>query len=291
MLKTEYERRRQTEAPSKVVDQTYQSSSSSTTNTRPNKKRKRDNETQSSNTTCRVCKYTNHTADNCKWLKNGGYCLTCQKGGHWTQACKSKESNNFKRKGGGHNTTNTAITTSGDTSKSMHVNSTMTTNSNPTPLDWYPWLADSATTSHIVGDKKLFFAYHEINRTITGVGGSHVNAIGIGSVLITSKIDGKSHSIRLHDVLHVPGTHDNLLSVGRFEERGGEFRAKQGRAYFYDAQNTLVLSGKRENALYYLDIKVSHDITSFTKQPESTWLQWHKRFGHIAVSGLQHLRR
>ena len=291
MLKTEYERRRQTEAPSKVVDQTYQSSSSSTTNTRPNKKRKRDNETQSSNTTCRVCKYTNHTADNCKWPKNGGYCLTCQKGGHWTQACKSKESNNFKRKGGGHNTTNTAITTSGDTSKSMHVNSTMTTNSNPTPLDWYPWLADSATTSHIVGDKKLFFAYHEINRTITGVGGSHVNAIGIGSVLITSKIDGKSHSIRLHDVLHVPGTHDNLLSVGRFEERGGEFRAKQGRAYFYDAQNTLVLSGKRENPLYYLDIKVSHDITSFTKQPESTWLQWHKRFGHIAVSGLQHLRR
>jgi hypothetical protein len=172
----------------------------------------------------------------------------------------------------------------------MHVDSSMTA-TNSSISDCYTWLADSATTSHIVGDKNMFFAYHEINKSIKGVGATHVNAIGIGSVLITSEINGNIYSIRLHDVLHVPGTTDNLFSVGRFEERGGEFKAAQGRAYFFDDQNTLVISGKRENALYYLDIKVSLDVVNFTKQPELSWLEWHKRFGHIAVSGLQHLRR
>ena len=284
MLKTEYERRKQTETPPKVVDQTYQSYN----NSHPNKKRKRKNENKSTSN-CRVCRYTNHTADNCKWPKNGGYCLTCQKGGHWTQGCKSKEYNKSKRKGKGKDTTNTANTT--DNSKSMHVNSTITASDNSSISDCYTWLADSATTSHIVGDKKMFFAYHQLNKTITGVGATHVKAIGIGSVLITSEINGKSYSMKLHNVLHVPGTTDNLFSVGRFEERGGEFRAKQGRAYFYDGESKLVISGKRENALYYLDIKVSLDVANFIKQPGLSWLEWHKRYGHIAVSGLEHLRR
>ena len=288
MLKTEYERRKQTETPPKVIDQTYQSSSF--TNTRPNKKRKRENETQSQNLNCKVCRYTNHTADNCKWPKNGGYCLTCQRGGHWTKNCKGKEPDKSKRKGGGHHTTN-AATTSDNNSKSMHVNSTMTATSNSSIPDLYTWLADSATTSHIVGDKKMFYAYHEIKKTITGVGATHVNAVGIGSVLITSEVNGKTYSLRLHDVLHVPGTTDNLLSVGRWDERGGEFRTKQGQAHFYDGQDTLIISGKRINALYYLNIKVSLDVANLTKQPGLSWLEWHKRFGHIAVSGLQHLKR
>lgn len=131
--------------------------------------------------------------------KNGGYRLTCQCSGHWMKSYKGKDPEKFKRKGGGNNTAN-ITTTSDATSKSIHVNSVIITSSNTTISDCNIWLADSATTSHIMGDKQMFFAYHEIDQTITGVVAAQVKAIGIGSVLITSEINGRTHSIRLHDI-------------------------------------------------------------------------------------------
>ncbi|KIL64450.1 hypothetical protein M378DRAFT_78173 [Amanita muscaria Koide BX008] len=76
----------------------------------------------------------------------------------------------------------------------------------------YKWLADCATTSHIAFDESLFSVYRKADRTI---------------------IDGKTKRIVLHDVLHVPTATDNLLSVGRYEARGGKFETEDGHAYFY----------------------------------------------------------
>ncbi|KAF8346790.1 hypothetical protein F5887DRAFT_843686, partial [Amanita rubescens] len=50
---------------------------------------------------------------------------------------------------------------------------------------------------------------------ITGVGDARVKAVGCGSVILTSHVDGEAHTISLNDMLHVPSASDNLLSVGR----------------------------------------------------------------------------
>jgi hypothetical protein len=34
---------------------------------------------------CSICHYNNHTTDNCRWQREGGYCTTCKRGGHWTR--------------------------------------------------------------------------------------------------------------------------------------------------------------------------------------------------------------
>ena len=43
------------------------------------------------------------------------------------------------------------------------------------------------------------------------------------------------------------------------------------------------------NALFPLNASIPSDVTNIS-QASPTWLEWHKRFGHIAVSGLQCLQ-
>ena len=38
---------------------------------------------------CSICGYNNHSTDNCRWQREGGYCTTCKRGGHWTRGCSN----------------------------------------------------------------------------------------------------------------------------------------------------------------------------------------------------------
>jgi hypothetical protein len=70
---------------------------------------------------------------------------------------------------------------------------------------YYDWLADSATTSHIVNHCDVFKTYESIKNTlITGIGGLRAHAEGQGDVSIYMTLNGETHTIHLHDVLYIP---------------------------------------------------------------------------------------
>ncbi len=308
-LRSEYHRRQGTSMS--ALDQTYRITGGSR-NSGNSRKRKRDSEP------CRICGYTNHATENCKWKKQGGYCTRCRAGGHWTSRCpynnddrkdrdrkgKGKDKG-YKSKGKGRENANTARAnasldvdsssshSSSSRDSSEHVKS-MVLKANATTIHCYDscsWLADTATTSHIASEKKDFTVYRKIDRTITGVGDARVKAVGCGSVILTSHVDGETHTIALNDVLHVPSATDNLLSVGRFVERGNTFVATKFGAFLFDSNESLIATAKLDDSLFHLDVKVTHELSNVSKPVKYSWMEWHKRFGHIAVSGLQHLRR
>jgi hypothetical protein len=152
-------------------------------------------------------------------------------------------------------------------------------------------LADCATTSHISSEKNNFTVYRKIDKTINGVGDARVKAVGCGSVILTSHVDGETHIITLNDVLHVPTATDNLLSIGRFVERGNTFVTTKLGAFLFDSNENLVAIGQLDNGLFPLDVEVTQEISNVATSMKCSWMEWHKRFGHIAISGLQHLRR
>ena len=71
-------------------------------------------------------------------------------------------------------------------------------------LEASPFLLDSVCTTHISPDRLDFLTLHPIvDRTVTGVGGSSINALGIGSIKL---FVAKGSSILLENVLFIPAS-------------------------------------------------------------------------------------
>ena len=159
---------------------------------------------------------------------------------------------------------------------------------------YYDWLADSATTSHITNWHDTFVSYEPIQDTlITGVGGLKVQAIGRGDVNICASYGGITYPICLCDVLYVPGNRNNLLSLGRWIAKGGDFR---GRELALISKKGDVIAKGTLTSNNLIKIRFRHakqtpplPVSSYPSvtQLEQSWDIWHRRFGHVGFSGLQ----
>jgi hypothetical protein len=95
-----------------------------------------------------------------------------------------------------------------------------------TALPWstvfpsHAWLADSAASSHIANDIRMFSSLSPSHVSIQGVGLTS-NALGRGSVTLTSKIGNKYIPIKLNDVIYAPSALNCLLSLGRIDKTPG----------------------------------------------------------------------
>jgi gag-polypeptide of LTR copia-type/GAG-pre-integrase domain len=165
-------------------------------------------------------------------------------------------------------------------------------------LDAYDWLADSATTSHVVNKREIFTEYTPLSHaSVAGVGNTKVSAEGRGTVLLEARCDGHKYNLRLEHVLHIPSNRNNLLSLGRWSAAGGTFANTGDMLRLTTKDGKTVAEGERkENNLFMMRVKVretkgsqkSEAAFATTEKPES-WETWHKRFGHVSYSGLQKL--
>ena len=155
---------------------------------------------------------------------------------------------------------------------------------------YYVWIADSATTSHVSHLKNDFVDFVIVDEVIRGVGEIPVQVKGRGTIILTSYVENEVQQLKLRDVAYVPTAAMNLLSISSFEEHGGTAVMSNGRAILRRRNGHIAIIGKRQNGLYILDVKVSKPIIcNIGREQKPTWLEWHKRFGHISISGLQRL--
>ena len=83
-------------------------------------------------------------------------------------------------------------------------------------LDTFPFLLDSACTTHISPDRSDFMTLHPTaNRTVTGVGGSTISALGIGTIKL---VIAKGSYVLLENVLFIPASTVCLISIGCITE-------------------------------------------------------------------------
>lgn len=158
----------------------------------------------------------------------------------------------------------------------------------------YSWIAASGASSHICAERNAFQTFiAPPAKVVQGLGNKSVATYGQGTVIINSRVAEKTISIRLSGTLYVPEARDNIMSLGRIDAVGGQSICGDGAINIFDSHKRKVACGKRKHNLYYLDAstETTGDDTNIASQLKThyTWAQWHRRLGHVGITGLTNL--
>jgi len=113
-------------------------------------------------------------------------------------------------------------------------------------------------------------------------------------VKLQSEYKGKQYPLKLQNVLHVPGTRNNLISLGRWDAEGCKYIGKNGQINLITSDGKTIAKGNKiTNNLYKMHFTMNKlekpaEVMFHTTKAES-WDMWHKHFGHVSYDGLQKL--
>ena len=166
----------------------------------------------------------------------------------------------------------------------------------------HAWLADTAASSHIANDIRMFSSLSPSDVSIQGVGLTS-NALGRGSVTLTSKIGDKYIPIKLNDVIYAPFAPNCLLSLGRIDKTpGAKICWKGDGIILIEKSGQPVIRAKSTDNYVYLvhgkaDLYSNHppipkplqETVSLAMTPTISWNEAHRRLGHISISSMKTL--
>ena len=112
--------------------------------------------------------------------------------------------------------------------------------------------------------------------------------------MVKFSVEGKIIQHQLREVLHIPDAPNCLLSISRLDDSGGHVDFREGGCRLFDAKNQVIGEGRKVNRLYQLYARAElpgRECANLAASKAPTWDQWHRRFGHISISGLEQLKR
>jgi len=145
-------------------------------------------------------------------------------------------------------------------------------------LESSPFLLDSACTTHISPEHSDFATLHPIaDRTVTGIGGSSIKAIGIGTIKL---VVTKGSFILLENVLFIPTSTVRLISIACVTESlRCSITFDASTVNLRNRSGSLFTTGTRlpNRKLYRLDCtRLSTEHAFHTANLDT----WHRRLGH-----------
>ncbi len=172
----------------------------------------------------------------------------------------------------------------------------------PTIFPSHAWLADSAASSHIANDIRMFSSLSPSRVSIQGVGSTAL-ALGRGCVTLTSKINDKSIPITLNDVIYVPSAPNCLLSLGRVHKTPGANIQwnDDGTILVTKSCKPIIRAKSTDNNIYLIHGKadlcndhppipnLSHEVASLATTPRVSWDEAHRQLSHISISSMKTL--
>jgi hypothetical protein len=142
------------------------------------------------------------------------------------------------------------------------------------------WYMDSGATDHITGDldKLTMHDHYSGNDQIHVANGSGMDITRIGNSIIPTP----RHNFVLHNVLHVPSTHKNLISVHRFTIDNDTFI--EFHPYFFlindRKMRKVLLHGQCKGGLYPLPPSTSKFQKLVFSAIKISVDRWHNHLGH-----------
>ena len=155
------------------------------------------------------------------------------------------------------------------------------------------WYLDSGTTSHICNNRNAYINFTKTDPTpIRGIG-SLANSMGHGMIKIDFRIKEKTMTHTIQNVLYLPEAPNCLLSVSRFNEKGGRIVFHKGECFSEAKDKFIVRHGTMHGRLYLLEATVakSNDASLYASSPKISWDQWHRRYGHISPTTLRRISK
>jgi hypothetical protein len=123
---------------------------------------------------------------------------------------------------------------------------------NEDTVSFYDWLADSSVTLHICNNHDSFETYHSLpNSMVRGIGNVTAKVKGCGTVKLCSHIDNKSYMLILQDVLHMPTSQYNLLSLGKWDKSCSNFSVDHSCLSLVKQDGKVIAQGKRIKSNLY----------------------------------------
>jgi hypothetical protein len=116
------------------------------------------------------------------------------------------------------------------------------------------WAIDTGCSRHITHSREHFISYeaiHESSAHIKGLGGTSCAPIGRGTVKLRCKIKGKSRSIHLTNVYHVPDCAVNLISVAQLFKVGAVIQFSKEYCKIRTGKRTITATSR--NGCWFLD--------------------------------------
>lgn len=124
------------------------------------------------------------------------------------------------------------------------------------PKDHLKFYHDSGANRHIAFERALFHNYKSIAPlNVNGFDNSvHSSAVGMGDLIFDTKYDGRSRTLRLSNVLHVPSARLNLISQGCLERKGIACRSGNGQLVLTTHGYDILRGSLGANNLFLLDV-------------------------------------
>lgn len=130
----------------------------------------------------------------------------------------------------------------------------MTSNNDAGNLLHTQWAVDTGCSRHITHSREHFINYQAIPESsahIKGLAGITCAPIGRGTVKLRCKIKGKSQSIHLTNVYHVPDCAVNLISVAQLFNVGADVQFSKKYCKIKTGKRTITATSK--NGCWFLD--------------------------------------
>ncbi|CAI5985868.1 unnamed protein product [Closterium sp. NIES-65] len=166
------------------------------------------------------------------------------------------------------------------------------------------WLLDSGTSSHLCNDPHLFSS---LRQPIPGSGvrfggGEQYPAHGIGDILVYACHNNHTHPITLKDVLYIPQTVHNIISVRKLKDEGLTTHFPLHAPAQVFRGSTVLAVAHEHMKLFFVSLSPASSSQPATVSTASapppldpascsaaSSLLWHRRFGHLNGHSLQQL--
>jgi hypothetical protein len=150
------------------------------------------------------------------------------------------------------------------------------------------WLIDSGASKHMTGQKNILSCVSEkkFSQKVT-LGDNYqypIKGVGESNFKLNS-----GNSLKMKDVLYVPGLKKNLLSISALEKKGYRVAFIYGEVLMWakgETINEAIIIGSEENGLYRLK---GHLETAMAHAIENSCELWHRRLAHINYKALPYI--
>lgn len=203
-------------------------------------------------------------------IEKGPLCYSCNKYGHIARVCP--ESEKHKKR---------VVEKSEDYTNCFFTEST----------SYDGWIIDSGATCHMTSEKSSFSAINcSYRSSITVANGDSLEAKGIGSVNIMVGTNDGAETLKLNNVLWIPGLSVNLISVRKLVNEGFVVKFND-KVAFIEGKGMKAVIGMAKKNHFILDNKPMCLKAEERSNDEDLCVhQWHRRFGHRNLRDIKQMR-